>query len=76
MMKVTDEPGLSPNNSLEIVLLSDQSMASKMSTLRQLVLTKIPDKPNLCETPAKMTKRSVHDIKDPPQEGYSRNDVS
>ena len=52
MMKVPNEPGLSPNNSLEIVFLSDQSMASKVSTLCQQVLTKIPDKPNLCETPA------------------------
>ncbi len=28
MMKVPNEPGLSPNNGLENVLLSDQSMAS------------------------------------------------
>ncbi len=32
--------------------LSDQSKASKMSTLCQLVLTKIPDKCKMCETPA------------------------
>jgi len=52
MMKVPNEPGLSPNTGLENAFLSDQSMASKMSTLCQLVLTKIPDKPKLCETPA------------------------
>ncbi len=32
--------------------LSDQSKASEMSTLCQLVLTKIPDKCKMCETPA------------------------
>ncbi len=32
--------------------LSDQSKASKMSTVCQLVLTKIPDKCKMCETPA------------------------
>ena len=32
--------------------LSDQSKASKMSTLCQLLLTKIPDKCKMCETPA------------------------
>ena len=31
MMKVPNEPGLSPNNGLENVFLSDQSMASQMS---------------------------------------------
>ncbi len=30
---------------------SDQSKASEMSTLCQLVLTKIPDKCKMCETP-------------------------
>ena len=32
--------------------LSDQFKASNMSTLCQLVLTKIPDKCKMCETPA------------------------
>ncbi len=51
-MKVPNEPGLSPNNGLENVFLSGQSMASKMCTLCQLALTKIPGKLKLCETPA------------------------
>jgi len=52
MMKVPNEPDLSPNNGLENMFLSDQSMASKMSTLGQLALTKIPDKSKLFETQA------------------------
>ena len=38
MMKVPKEPGLSPNNGLENVFLSGQSMASKMCTLCQLAM--------------------------------------
>ncbi len=56
MMEVPNEPGLCPNTGLEKHFLSDQSKASKMPTLCQLVLTKIPDKCKMCETPA-MSKR-------------------
>ncbi len=56
MMKVKNKPDLSPNNGRENVFLSDQSVASKMSTLCQLVLTMIPDKCKMCETPA-LSKR-------------------
>jgi len=52
LVKVTNEPGLSPNNGRENAFLSDHSMASRMSTLCQLVLTKIPHIPNMCERPA------------------------
>ncbi len=51
-MEVPNEPGLCPNTGLEKYFLSDQPKASKMSTLCQLVLTKIPDKRKMCETPA------------------------
>ncbi len=52
MMEVSNEPGLCPNTGLEKHFLSDQSKASKMSNLCQLVLTKIPDNSKMCETPA------------------------
>ena len=52
MMKVPNKSGLRPNNGLQNAFLSDQSMASKMCTLCQLVLTKILDKLKMCETPA------------------------
>ncbi len=56
MMEVPNEPGLCPNTGLEKHFLSDQSKVSQMSTLCQLVLTKIPDICKMCKTPA-LSKR-------------------
>ncbi len=70
MMKILNEPGLSPNNGLENAFLSDQSMASRMSTLCQLVLTKIPDLRCVKDRPCQDDKAIS------PQEGYFRKDVS
>ena len=67
MMKAPNAAGLSPNNGLEIVFQSDQSMGSKMFSLCQLVLTKIPDKPKLCETPALSKELSSDDKAISPQ---------
>ncbi len=66
-MEVPNEPGLSPNNGLENKFLSDQSKASQMPTLCQLVLTKIPDKCEMSETPASSNDKAIS-----PQEGSIR----